>query len=162
MTRFLFNTILTISLCGVLLSCESSPDTTEAPPAVIAVDVAAERAAIEALSRDYLTANRAGDHAKIAALYADDALLLPADKPAVRGRAGVDAYLAANDSEPVDITFSDQSFVVAESGELAYEIGSTTRPNYVGKYLTIWRKIDGQWRIVVDSWNGDAPAMAGN
>ena len=28
----------------------------------------------------------------------------------------------------------------------------------VGKYVTIFKKVDGQWKIIVDTFNSDAPA----
>jgi ketosteroid isomerase-like protein len=32
-----------------------------------------------------------------------------------------------------------------------------TRTEDVGKYLTVWRKIEGQWRIVAVAFSSDHP-----
>ena len=110
----------------------------------------------------YQTADRAGDHATIAALYDDDAVIHPASKPAARGRAALDAYFAANDAEPQDITFTTGDIVVSDAGDMAYEVGTITSPGYAGKYLTVYRKTTDGWRIVGDTWSDDAPATASN
>ena len=105
---------------------ETEPAAPMAPPVTNVSDSAADRAALEALTASYQAADRTGDHAAIAALYTDDAVIHPANKPAGRGRAALDAYFAANDAEPTDITFTTEDLVVAESGDLAYEVGTAT------------------------------------
>lgn len=162
------NTIKTsgLILAVALVACQPADTEPAAPveatPTAMAVDTEADRAAIEAMTADYQAADRAGDHAAIAALYADDAVILPADKPAARGREALDAYFAANDAEPEDITFTTDDIVVSDAGDMAYEVGTVAGPDGSGKYLTVYSKIDGRWRIVGDSWSGDAPPPAGN
>jgi hypothetical protein len=41
-------------------------------------------------------------------------------------RAELDAYFEANDSEPRDISFTTVYIGVADSGDLAYEVGEST------------------------------------
>ena len=41
------------------------------------------------LSKQYQTAVKARDAAKVAALYAEDAVLMPPDTPAVKGRSAI-------------------------------------------------------------------------
>ena len=115
-----------------------------------------DRAAIEALTADYTAAVQAGDAAAISALHAADAILLPPNEPSLRGREAVDAYLAAFHAEPLDQTFTTEDVVVAESGDLAYEVGTWDG----GKYLTVWRRTPDGWRIAADAWSDDAPPTA--
>lgn len=159
MNRFLVLSILAIALAA----CQTpEPVETPATPVQNAADPAADRAEIEALTKTYETADRAGDHAAIAALYADDAVILPGNKPSARGRAAFADYFANNDAEPEDITFTTQDVVVAESGDLAYEVGTIAGPGWAGKYLTVYRRAAAGWEIVADSWSGDAPPPASN
>ena len=132
------------------------------PTADTDVDPIAVRAEIEALTATYQTAERAGDHAAIAALYTDDAVIHPANKPAARGRADLDAYFAANDAEPQDITFTTNDVGVSDDGNMAYEVGTITAPDYAGKYLTVYRRTPDGWKIVADAWSDDAPPTAAN
>ena len=153
-----------LSLLILALAACQTPETETASPTATPVtnvsDPAADRAAIEALTASYQTADRAGDHAAIAALYADDAVILPADKPAERGRAALDAYFAANDAEPQDITFTTNDVEISDDGDMAYEVGTIAGPDWSGKYLTVYRRTPDGWRIVADSWSNDAPATA--
>lgn len=130
--------------------------TAEAP----AVDPATVRAEIEAIQARYQAADRIGDHATIAALYADDAVIHPANKPAARGRAALDAYFAANSSDPEELTFTTVDVGVSDDGSLAYEVGTVAGPKGAGKYLTVYRRTADGWTIVGDTWSQDAPPSA--
>jgi ketosteroid isomerase-like protein len=65
--------------------------------------------------------------------------------------------------------FQTEVVEVAASGEIAYERGTykvtveteAGRMEAVGKYLCIWKKIDGVWKVAVDISNRDTPP-AGN
>lgn len=138
---------------------EAEPDAASATPTVAVSDPASDRAAIEALTASYQAADRAGDHATIAALYTDDAVIHPANEPAVRGRAALDAYFAEN-SAPQDVTFTTAHIGISEAGDLAYEVGTIASPDGPGKYLTVYRRTDAGWRIVGDSWSDDAVPTA--
>ena len=136
-------------------------------PAVAAeaptVDPAAVRAEIEAIQARYQAADRIGDHATIAALYADDAVIHPAGKPAARGRAALDAYFAANDADAEEgLTFTTVDVGVSDDGSLAYEVGSVAGPKGPGKYLTVYLRTADGWMIVGDTWSQDAPPAPAN
>jgi uncharacterized protein (TIGR02246 family) len=163
--RYLVLALLALAACQTPGAGSTETDQPIATPVTNvsdpAVDRAADRAAIEALTASYQAADRAGDHAAIAALYADDAVIHPEGKPAVHGREALDAYFAANDSEPEDITFTTVDVVVSDAGDMAYEVGTTASPDGPSKYLTVYRKIDGRWLIVGDTWSSDAPPPGG-
>lgn len=120
-------------------------------------DPADVRSEIEAMSARYQAAARAGDAAAIQALHADDAVLHPPNEPAVRGRAAVDAHIAASHAGPTEgTTFT--TLGVGASGELAYEVGAAVWPDGPGSYLTVYRRTADGWRIVADTWSDDAPS----
>jgi ketosteroid isomerase-like protein len=64
---------------------------------------------------------------------------------------------AANPDFTIEWTTTDVG--VAASGDLAYERGSWTSdpdgdgeaPAEYGEYLTVWKKIDGQWKVLYDA-----------
>ncbi len=153
-------TLLLAGLALTLAACQT-PDTAD-PVAVLPTrtvsDPAADRAAIEALTADYTAAVRAGDADAIAAVHTDDAVLHPPNEPSVRGREAVDAYLATAHAEPLDQRFMTEDVAIAESGDLAYEVGTWDG----GKYLTVWRRTPDGWRIAADAWSEDAPPTASN
>ena len=144
----------------LLFACQSPPAEASMDTAVAKTyDPAEDLAALTALSKSYETASRAGDHVAISALHADDATVLPNDKPVVSGRAALDASFAANDSEPDEVSYVVQKLVISDAGDMAYEIGSVAQAKGAAKYLTVWRKVDGRWLIVADASNDDAPSV---
>ncbi len=159
---------ITLALVAFGLAACQTPTTEPAdatPTAAVSdtgTDPAAVRAEIEALTTRYQAAARAGDADAIAALYADDAVLHPDNRPAVRGRADVDAYLAASHAEPSELTLTTVDVVASDAGDLAYEVGTTVWPDGPGKYLTVYRRTDAGWRIVADTWSRNAPPTAAN
>ena len=158
MNRFTLSALLAVGLAACQPTATDAP-VAEAPAAPVQTvsDTASVRPAIEALTASYQAAARAGDTAAISALYTEDAVLHPSGKPAVRGRAAVDAYLAAAHAEPTDLTYTTVDVVASEAGDLAYEVGTAVWPDGPGKYLTVYRRTDAGWRIAADTWSHDAP-----
>ena len=126
------------------------------------MDVTQVRKAIEKGNAKFGNAVRKGDGAAIAALYTEDATLLPPDSDMIKGKPGIKAFwmggLQMGIKEAV-LTTVDVSYV----GDLAYEIGKfalKVQPKgkevieQKGKYVVIWKKgIDAAWKLHVDIWN---------
>ncbi len=106
----------------------------------------------------YERAMRAGDGAAITALHHANAMILPSDQPAVQGRAALATYFAAEYAQPSGVDLESTNIVVAPSGDMAFDIGTTSWQGGTGKYLTVYRKVGDDWLIVADTWNRDAPA----
>jgi len=135
------------------------------PPAGSTVDVAAVRAAIEGQNLAWSAATNREDAAGVAAVYAEDALVMPQDGPAVQGRAAIQAAAAVN----VQV-IRDASLTTAEVeafGGTAIERGvydmTMVFPGQApfqahGKYLVVWRQDqDGAWRMRRQIFNSDQP-----
>ena len=159
MNRFAIPALALLALG--LAACQTPATETEAPDASVAstdaVDTAAARAAIQAMSDAYEVAAQAGDAAAITAMHSDDALLHPAGRPAVRGRQAVDAMLNADHAEPADLQLTTTEIVISESGDMAYEVGTIGGAGAAGKYLTVYRNSGDGWQIVADTWSDDTP-----
>ena len=93
-------------------------------------------------------------------------MLLPPGAPAANGNAAINAYFAKDmaESAKAGVTFSlDPKSDVGISGDLAWESGAyavkakSGATVESGKYLTVYKKSDGKWLIVRDTWNADAP-----
>ena len=125
------------------------------------------RQAIEEGNAKFGEVVRKGDGAAIAALYTEDATLLPPDSDMIKGRGGIEAFwkggLQMGIKEAVLTTVD-----VSAAGELAYEIGTfalKVQPEgkepigQKGKYVVVWKKApDGSWKLHVDIWNS-GPAV---
>jgi len=139
-----------------------------AEPAPVA-DPATQEQAIRAVDQQMLTGAQSKDAAAFAAVFAPDGQLLFPNSPAVTGRDAIQAQ-AARDFATPDFTVSWEAsrYIIAESGDLAASIGtyqlSGTSPagpfQDHGKYMTLWRKVDGQWLAAADMINTDVPLPA--
>ena len=151
--------ILAASLLA-LAACAKTP----APDTAAAADADAIRAVNVAWNKAF----NAGDGAGVAALYAEDAVLMAPGAPTVRGKASISEYYAkdAAASAAAGLTIADgPTSDVAQSGDLAWQSGTYTSTDKsgatadAGKFLTVFQRKDGKWMIVRDTWNSDtAPA----
>jgi ketosteroid isomerase-like protein len=101
--------------------------------------------------------------------YLDDAIMLPPNSPIVVGTEAIRAASAeAGIGSPgFDVSWGPTKIEVAQSGELAYAIGTNggTVPGpcgspiqVKGKYIEIWKKdAEGNWKIAADMFNSDLP-----
>jgi uncharacterized protein (TIGR02246 family) len=158
----IFLSILTLAFCCVPFSCQAP---------VEEMDLTQVRQAIEAGNAKFAEAVRQGDGAAIAALYTDDATVLPPDSDMVKGRERIEALwkgsLQMGIKEAVLTTVD-----VSSHGDLAYEIGTVAlkvQPEgqepaeLKGKYVVVWKKTpEGVWKLHVDIWNSGPPATQGN
>jgi len=124
------------------------------------------RAAIEAANRKFIEAFNRGDAAAVAALYVDDAKLLPPNSQMLEGRRNVQTFWQGVINAGVKAD-NLETLQVEAGGDIAAEVGRyalTARPaggqaaTDNGKYVVVWKRQRGAWKIAVDTWNTDAPA----
>ena len=123
--------------------------------------LAQNRATIEKLSDAWTAAFNKGDAAAVAALYTEDAYVLPPGSAMVKGRAAIEAFWrqAAQQMTDAKLTTLD---VLPLGRSAAREIGTVTLKTksqppqeVVGKYAVVWRKVGRDWRLATDIWNTD-------
>ncbi len=106
----------------------------------------------------------ARDVEKLVAAYAEDAVYLPPHHAAVHGREAIREYLKSPLAHGVTDLHFDVTYI-KHLGDLAYDVGRYTmsvphdgsKRQDQGKYLTVWRREKGEWKIVADSWSSDLP-----
>jgi uncharacterized protein (TIGR02246 family) len=113
---------------------------------------------IEAQNRRFEAAYNSGDLAALAALYVEDARLLPPDAEVVRGRQGAQAVFGGARSMGLHRVSLETLEVLPLGEDAACEIGHGALIPEQGaavrvKYAVVWRRTDGQWRLAVDTWN---------
>jgi len=125
----------------------------------------ADEAAVRAQTTNWAKAYNGGDAKAVAALYAEDALLLPPGAPGASGRPAILAFftkdIAAAKAAGVVFNINGKTDV-GVSGDMGWESGTyTATVNGAvvesGKFLSVSRKKDGQWLYIRDTWNADAP-----
>ena len=137
------------------------------------IDVTAETEAVRAQSEGIVGAEAALDVEGSLAFYAEDAIVQPAGAPQIRGREAIAGMYRRffEGSQLKEFSAKGSHITVSQSGDLAYEYGVNRTvlagPEGdlvdVGKYLLVWKKIDGEWLIVVLTFssNASAPARVG-
>ena len=118
----------------------------------------------DALNTQWVAAFKAKDFAAIEALMAPDALLLAPGAPPVQGaKAVAETWKSWGALPNVAIDFGATHNEVAASGDFAYDYGSYTFAfdsdqgpfSENGKYIVVWKKIDGAWKIAADIFNNN-------
>jgi len=125
----------------------------------------ADLEAIRANHAAFAAAVVAGDHDAVAALYAESAIVMPANEPMHRGRM---SYRESLDAMPPvgSFTFSGEEMTplggdaVLVTGQFNISMmipGAEMAIADTGKFLEVWvRQADG-WKLGWDIWNSDLP-----
>lgn len=149
-TRFVFTVIL-----GAI-ACVAYADNAEEQQA---------RKRIESLQQEWVEAVARGDVDIIVGFYAEDAWFLPAGSPPLHGHEAIRRWWERTLADPPwqSLDFGPTEIVFSEDGNLAYDVG-TSRTTIAGgdgetvqkgKYLVVWEKIDGDWKVAADTFNSD-------
>jgi uncharacterized protein (TIGR02246 family) len=114
------------------------------------------RQAIEATVARYVAASNQGDADALAALYTDDAMLLPPDHEPIKGRVAIGQFWHQGTDEGLEVT----TLRLEVSGDLAYLVGryrlpaTEEEPADSGQsVLCLKRQRDGSWKVTTDIWN---------
>jgi uncharacterized protein (TIGR02246 family) len=153
------NTIVLICACIFLIGCTRTPK----------VDALAEINAIRKIEAQWVAAIKTKDTDKILSIFAPEAVVMNANTPAC---VGLQSIRKSQESWFSDTTIFHSTFTstvdtieVSASGDLAYARGNSQlnigTPNGIveetDKWITIYRKINGEWKAIVDIWNSDKP-----
>lgn len=115
----------------------------------------------------YLKAVLAGDASTVATMYREDAALMPADCPLLRGRAAIEQYYRQWFMSPARVTeFTFNHLESPVLGETAYDVGTYKQTlslsagstvNLSGKYSVILKRSGAEWKIAYLIFNSDSP-----
>ncbi|GAC1302831.1 MAG: hypothetical protein NVSMB24_08010 [Mucilaginibacter sp.] len=108
-----------------------------------------------------------GDSVGIANCYTTDAKFMAPDRPAIVGRQNIQSTFAAfikAGAAKLDLNMLNlwgNADVLAEEGTFTLSTKDGHRIDK-GKYIVLWKKEDGKWKIARDCSNSDLPAPASN
>ena len=159
MKRLLAISILVLAACG---STQMSSD----------MQSGDAESSIKQANAAFATAMRTNDFDAITNTYTADATFMPPNMPAAHGQSAIrtawTGFLGQFSSTDIMLTTDD----VQQSGDLAAETGrymvhvvpkgTTTPVTDSGKYVVVWKKIDGRWKIYRDIFNSDLPVPTGH
>jgi uncharacterized protein (TIGR02246 family) len=120
------------------------------------------RAAIEAVNAEISAVAAKGDGAGLAALYAQDGEVMPVGSEPIRGAAAIQKFWqGALSSGIAGVTL--KTLEVFGHGATATEVGQyelrdkTGKVLDHGKYIVVWRRDGGQWKLLRDMFSTDVP-----
>ncbi len=133
------------------------------PSAVLGQEDPDAQVGVKEATMAWQAAWNAGDGAAIAALYSEDAVILPPGGDAVQGTEAIAAFWQAEiDAAPgskVELATTE----LYNLGDVAVDVGSFVDTAADGshadhgKYLVLWMLKDGKWKLVRDIWNSSMP-----
>jgi len=112
---------------------------------------------IAQVNRAFEDAVRRSDMEGLASLYAPDAMVLAPDAPFVRGRDAIRQFwtTAAQQLGLKDVRL--HTLDLQTTADTAYEVGEAQLTVQSGvtfvKYVVVWKRTDGRWRLHRDIWN---------
>lgn len=119
----------------------------------------AQKAAIEAVNAKWMEFFNKGDFAGVASLYTDDATAFPPGSGMVKGNTAIGAMwkgMAEQVSDPKVATLDVKRLGPSAAREIGTFSLMTKGPapkQVTGKYVVVWEKVGGQWKLAADIWN---------
>ena len=120
------------------------------------------RGAIEAANKRFVEALSKGDAAGIADMYVEGARVMPPNSPMAQGRQRIQEFWQSLINMGAKLTLSTSD--VEAQGNVVYEVGTyelilPDNKRDVGKYVVVWRRQKGDWKLAVDIWNSNMPLL---
>lgn len=99
---------------------------------------------------------------RILELYTENSVFMPPNAPLLRGREPLKGFYTDLVSRVSDLKMEPAD--VAGHGPIAYQSGSYTMnvgtARDRGKYLMVFRNMNGKWKMEYTSWSSDLPKTA--
>jgi uncharacterized protein (TIGR02246 family) len=116
------------------------------------------------LSKQFGVAMKARDAAKVASFYAEDAVTMSPNEQPVKGRNAIEADLRKMFQNFPDAEVTGTPIASEIAGDLGYvhgqfvTVGKTGQ--FKGHYVEVWKRVNGEWKILYDIWNRSDPPPA--
>jgi len=126
---------------------------------IVGAAMAQDVGAIQALNDKWDDAFNKGDAAALAAMYAEDAYVLPPGSDIVKGRSAIQNFWGGAVQHLGDAKLTTVDVLklgpraAREIGTFSFKTKAATPQELTGKYAVVWRKIRGQWLLATDIWN---------
>lgn len=154
MSRTMKVSIIVVSLfvIGICLSLQTTISAEKAEKIDEDIAAAAEK---------FLAALNSGDAAGVAMMYAEEGKIMPPNSEIFTGREAIQAFWKV----PIDMGAKAALKIVEteKHDDTAIDIGlyeiSDANGQVLdkGKYVTIWKKVEGEWKMHRDIWNSNLP-----
>ena len=147
------NPVLMTFFTIVLINCKPAVNNTTQ------FDIEKAKSEITARLRAYEDAMTNGDKVAFGNLYADDAEIFHDGSPSTIGRQNIVEVFEGWVRDSVTGSYTTTGLwgnedLLVEQGN-GYFAHATGKWKATGKYLLVWKKVDGEWQIFRDTWFSD-------
>jgi uncharacterized protein (TIGR02246 family) len=120
------------------------------------------KSTVAKLDQAWLDAYKAADFDRLAALYAEDALVMSPSREPIHGRKAIREFFTEDFKFVPKRSVALESFQVEASGTLLMDSGEYTfdgvnnegkTVHIVRNYITVFKNVDGKWRTAIEIWN---------
>ena len=119
-------------------------------------------------SEAVVAAEMAGEYETAVTFFTPDAVVQMADVPQIQGQDRLLEIYETVLATTAEFEGTTTDIVAAASGDLAYEYGINRfvfetpdgSVEVLGKYLLVWKKIEGEWYVAAIAVSNDAPPPA--
>ena len=163
MKQFTFTFLILVAFIFLLSSCQDKmkENTTEQK---VAFNLDSTRKIIEEINNEFEKAFISGDSARMVNQYTQDGKLFPPNSAAVIGSTAIGQLVAQY------LKFGVKEFRDETTALYGNEDNLVEEGNYfmgdgkgniidIGKYIDIWRKVDGNWKVYSNMWNTSMPEV---
>ena len=160
--KFLVPLAMTILFISSLTSCKETAK--EMPKTVIEPEynLSVAKTEIEAANKEFMAFFAATDSVGLANLYTQDAKFMNTGEPAITGRKNIQSALSgimnsgitSVDLRTIGVWGTED--LITEEGEISLFVEEAEV--YQGKYIVLWKKDDGKWKLFRDIFNSNLPA----
>ena len=115
---------------------------------------------IAEVNERFMRAFEQGDAAGVAALYTDGGQILPPGSDIITGKEAIEAFWSAVMEMGVK-KVELNTLELDHQGDMAIDVGRVSLFTETGdkiddpKFLVVWKREGGQWKIHRDIWNSD-------
>jgi uncharacterized protein (TIGR02246 family) len=127
------------------------------------------KSTVAKLNEAWQSAYKVADSDRLAALYAEDAVVMAPGGEPLQGREAIRDFFAEDFKEFPKHSLTTKSLrveacetLLVDSGEYKYDgVNNEGKPVHImGNYITAFKKTDGSWHTEIEIWNERPPEGA--
>jgi len=161
-TKFLTKIAVLLFLVFAISSCNNEAAKKEKKVIKPTFDLTNAKVEIESANKNFRALFAAADSLGLANLYTHDAKFMNNGAPSITGRKNIQSALSGIISSGIsDINLATTEVwgmknLITEEGKITLFVDGASV--YQGKYIVLWKKVDGKWKLFRDIFNSDLPA----
>lgn len=157
----IFTALIIMWACNTASTDTKTADTAETKDSP-AFDLASAKSAIEAENAKFMDAFKKGDSAGAASNYAEDAQMFPpnsepVDKSGIASLWGSNIRMGVKEIKLMVDDIAGNAEIISETGHFEI-LAAENKLLDKGKYVVVWKPVNGVWKMYRDIWNTSMPA----